>query len=112
MILFGNFLIAVGSALNVLINIFIFLFIARAILSWVSPDPMNPIVQFINNTTEPALRRIREKVPPLGFLDVSVILAIVALYFLQAFLVQSLYEYGYSFKGAPRAVSSGVGFVE
>ena len=93
MILLGHFLNAVGGLLGAVINIFVFLFIARAILSWVSPDPYNPIVQFINNTTEPILSRVRAKIPPMGMLDLSVIVVILLLYFLNTFLVGAITDY-------------------
>lgn len=94
MLLFGYFLKAVAQLLGAVIGIFIFLFIARAILSWVSPDPRNPIVQFINNTTEPILSRVRSKIPPLGMFDLSVLVVILVLYFLDNFLVGSIRAYG------------------
>lgn len=93
-ILFANFLIALGYILRSLLYLFQILFIARAVLSWVSPDPYNPIVQFINGSTEPILSRIRSKVPPLGMFDVSIIVAIFALIFLDQFLAASIMDYG------------------
>lgn len=95
MVLIANFLAAVGNLLGALISIFIFLFIARAVLSWVSPDPRNPIVQFIYNATEPVLARVRSKIPPLGMFDLSVLLVILLLYFLSTFLVQSILDYAH-----------------
>ena len=77
-----------------MIGFFVFVLIFRAILSWVSPDPSNPIVQFINGVTEPLLVRVREKIPPLGMFDVSVIVLIIVLYFLKTFLVGTLTGYG------------------
>ncbi len=93
-ILIGNFLIAIGTVLHSVVWLFQFLFIARAILSWVSPDPYNPIVQFINGSTEPVLYRLRRYVPPLGMFDMSVLVALFGLYFLDIFLVQTIVELG------------------
>jgi YggT family protein len=65
--------------------------IARAILSWVSPDPYNPIVRFINNITDPVLNWIRMKLPAnFGGIDISPMIVILAIIFLQQFLVTSL----------------------
>jgi YggT family protein len=65
--------------------------IARAILSWVNPDPYNPIVRFIHNVTEPVLYRIREKIPiNFGGIDFSPIIVILCVIFLQNFVVNSL----------------------
>ncbi|MCC6933749.1 MAG: YggT family protein [Deltaproteobacteria bacterium] len=94
MILIANLLIGIAQLLSSLITIFIILFIARAILSWVSPDPYNPIVRFINNCTDPILYRVRQKMPPLGMFDLSVLVVILLLYFAQMVICQSLLEYG------------------
>jgi YggT family protein len=65
--------------------------IARAVLSWVNPDPYNPIVRFIHNVTEPVLYRIRSKIPVnFGGIDFSPIIVILIVIFLQNFVVNSL----------------------
>ena len=94
MILLGNFLLAIGNLLGAVISIFIFLFIARAVLSWVNPDPTNVIVQFINNSTDPILVRVRGRIPAIGVFDLSVLVVILVLYFLDTFLVNSIISYG------------------
>ena len=94
MIPIGNMLIGLGTLLSSIMSMFIFLFIAKAILSWVSPDPYNPIVQFINNCTEPVLRYVRRYIPPLGMFDISIIIAIFILVFAQSVIGQSLIDYG------------------
>jgi YggT family protein len=67
--------------------------IARAILSWVSPDPYNPIVRFIHKITEPVLHQIRKRLPlNFGGIDFSPILVLLAIIFLRQFVVQSLYD--------------------
>lgn len=100
MIALGNFLQAVAGLLHSVIFIFYWLLLAVVILSWVSPDPRNPIVQFLYNATEPILSRVRAKVPPLGFIDLSPILVFLFLYFIDAFLVTSLADYGRQFRDA------------
>lgn len=94
MIAFGNLLKAIGSLLSGVLNIFIFLFIARAIISWFSPDPGNPLVQFLYGSTEPVLRRVRRYVPPIGMIDFSVIIVILLCYFLDTFVADTLRIYG------------------
>ena len=65
--------------------------IARAVLSWVNPDPYNPIVRFIRNVTEPVLYHIRTRLPvSFGGIDLSPIIVFMAIIFLQRFLVGSL----------------------
>ena len=65
--------------------------IIRALLSWVNPDPYNPIVQFLNSITEPVLYRVRQLIPMSGMgIDFSPIIVILVIIFLQAFLVNSI----------------------
>jgi YggT family protein len=91
MFIFGNFLNAIASLLNIILTIYMWVIIARAVLSWVSPDPYNPIVRFINNITEPLLYRVRRALPVnFGGLDLSPIIVLLAIIFLQAFVVKSL----------------------
>lgn len=91
MFIFANFLSAVAVVLNYVLTLFLWLVIARAVLSWVNPDPYNPIVRFIHNVTEPVLYRIRAKIPVyFGGIDISPIIVFLAIIFLQKFLVGSL----------------------
>ena len=85
------FLHALAQVLSIALNLYMYIIIARAILSWVNPDPYNPIVQFLNRITEPVLYRVRKAIPMHGIgIDLSPILIILAIYFLQIFLVGSL----------------------
>ena len=91
MFLFANFLSAFAKVLGMALELYMWIIIIRALLSWVNPDPYNPIVRFLNSITEPVLYRVRKAVPMHGMgLDLSPILVILAIYFLQIFLVQSL----------------------
>lgn len=92
MFLFANFLSALATVLGMALELYMWIIIARALLSWVNPDPYNPVVRFLNSITEPVLYRVRRAVPMHGIgLDLSPILVILAIYFLQVFLVQSLH---------------------
>jgi len=94
MFILSNFLIAVAKILSFALNAFLWIVIARAVLSWVNPDPYNPIVRFINNTTEPVLRQIRRRLPVVfGGVDLSPVIVIMAIMFLENFAVASLYEF-------------------
>jgi len=87
----GFFLKAVAEVIDIVLVIFMWIIIARAVLSWVNPDPFNPIVRFIHNFTEPILYPIRTKVPVnFGEIDLSPILVILGIIFLRIFLVNSL----------------------
>ncbi len=97
MFIIGYFLQAVAAVLGIALNIALIVVIARAILSWVSPDPYNPIVRIINQLSEPILFPIRKRVPYMGGIDWSPIIALMIIYFLDIFLVQTLSRLGASF---------------
>jgi len=92
MFVFANLLTAVAGALGLILTLYMYIVIARALISWVNPDPRNPIVRFLYNATEPLLARVRRVVPYMGGIDFSPLVVIVGIYFLQAFLVNSLVD--------------------
>jgi YggT family protein len=93
MFIFSNFLVAIAKILDIALTLYMWVIIARAVISWVNPDPYNTIVRILNNITEPVLYHIRRRLPfHFGGLDFSPILVILAIIFLKAFLVQSLYQ--------------------
>jgi YggT family protein len=77
------------------LDIYIYIIIGRAIISWVNPDPYNPIVRFLYKATEPVLYRVRRIMPDMGGLDLSPLIVILAIYFIKAFIVKSLYMMAY-----------------
>ena len=80
MYIFSNLITAIAKVLDTVLVIFMFIVIARAVLSWVSPDPYNPIVRFIHNVTEPVLYQIRKRVPViLGGIDLSPIIVFLVM---------------------------------
>ena len=91
MFILGYFLMAVAKVIDIVLLFFMWVVIARAVLSWVSPDPYNPIVRFIYNVTEPVLYRIRSIIPVgLGGIDFSPIIVFLGVVFLRTFVVSSL----------------------
>ena len=91
----GYFLSAVAVVLDKLLWLYMWIVIIRAVLSWVRPDPYNPIVKFINNLVDPVSYRISRIIPTrIGMMDVSPLILIVIIYFLQAFLVPVIAETG------------------
>jgi YggT family protein len=91
MFVFRNLLVAVATVVDYVLVFFMFIIIARAVLSWVSPDPYNPIVRFIHNVTEPVLIQIRKRLPMMyGGIDFSPIVVILIIIFLRIFVVNSL----------------------
>ena len=96
----ANFLIATAKVVNIALTLYMWIIIARAVISWVNPDPYNPIVRFLNAVTEPVLYPIRRRLPiSLGGLDFSPILVILAIIFIQYFVVQSLLDMARGLKG-------------
>jgi len=94
MIALRHLLDAIATVLDLALNIYMWLIIARALLSWVNPDPYNPIVRFLYNVTEPVLRFLRRRVPVVfGGLDLSPLIVIAVIMFLRIFLVQTLRDY-------------------
>lgn len=98
MYLLGNLIIAFGNLLEILLTAYSFCIIAAALISWVNPNPYNPLVRFLYKITEPALRPIRKLLPLRLPIDISPIILLLTIYFIQLFLIQSLIELGYRIK--------------
>jgi len=87
----SNFLFALAKLVEILLGVYMWVVIGRAILSWVNPDPYNPVVRFLHEVTEPLLSRIRRMIPVLGgSIDFSPMILILVIYFLMSFLVPTL----------------------
>lgn len=99
MFIIGNFLIAMANVLDIILTIYSFIVIIAAVISWVNPDPYNPIVRFLYRVTEPLLRPIRKLLPLRLPVDISPLILLLIIYFLQKFLITSLVELGYRIKG-------------
>lgn len=99
MFLVSNLILAVARLVNLVLVAYMWIIIARAVLSWVNPDPFNPIVRFLYRVTEPVLRPIRYRLPTVGMgLDLSPLVVIFGIYFLQWFLVESLRDLALSMR--------------
>ena len=96
MFVLSNFIRALASVIDVVLSIFYWLIIIRALISWVNPDPYNVVVQFLYRTTEPILYPIRRMLPPMG-IDVSPIIAFLVIIFLKGFVVATLIDMSYQF---------------
>lgn len=94
MFILANLLQALATLINYAVNLLVMLIVVRALISWVHPDPFNPIVQFLHRMTEPLLDPIRRRLP--AFLqygiDVSPIIAFIFLYVARQFLVSTLID--------------------
>ena len=89
----STFIQALAQILSMVINIYIWVVIIAALISWARPDPYNPIVQILYKLTEPLYARIRRLIPTIiGGVDLTPILVILALKFIDLFLVQLLFS--------------------
>lgn len=93
MFIMGNFLTSIAQILDTLLNLYMWAFIIAALLSWVNPDPYNPIVRFLYQITEPALEKIRRFLPVGGMgIDFSPIIAILLISFFRSFLIRTMFQ--------------------
>ena len=100
MFVFGDLIVAVAKIIDMLLDIYKWVIIISALLSWVNPDPYNPIVRFLHTVTEPVLRPVRRLIGyRLGPIDISPIVVILVIIFLQFFLVRSLIKIGFKYGG-------------
>lgn len=90
MFVLRNVLLGTATVLDYILWLYMWIIIARALISWVNPDPWNPIVQFLDRATEPVLTPIRRWIGWRMGIDLSPIIAILILTFLQFAVVQSL----------------------
>src|SRR5690348_445083 len=99
MFILSNFLFATADVLHSVLWLYMLIVIARALVSWVNADPYNPIVRFLYNATEPLMYRLRRSLPlSTGGIDFSPLVVLLAIYFLQTFLVQSLRDLALSIR--------------
>jgi len=93
MFVLENFIVALAKIIDLALNGYIWIVIGRALISWVNPDPYNPIVTFLFRATEPVLAPIRRLIPIRGLgIDISPIIVIMIIYFLQTFLVKTMMQ--------------------
>ena len=88
----GNFIEALAQVLNTLITVYIWIIIIRVLISWVSPDPFNPLVQFLVQATDAVLEPARRIIPTIGPLDISPMIVLLLLQVIQHFLIRTLLD--------------------
>ena len=96
MFVIANLFQAVATILDKVLWLYSLVIMAAVLISWVSPDPLNPIVQFLRSVTEPVLGWIRRYLPfsVIGMIDLSPLVALLAIQLLQMVVVRSLVEFG------------------
>jgi YggT family protein len=99
MFIFANLLLAIAKILDILLTVYMWIVIIRALISWVNPDPYNPIVRFLHAVADPVLNPIRKVIGyRLGPIDISPMVVILAIIFVKYFLIGSLIELAYKLK--------------
>jgi YggT family protein len=98
MFVLSNFIIALAKVIDIVLTIYMWIIIFRALISWVNPDPYNQIVIFLYRVTEPVLRPIRRIMPMHNTgIDISPIIIILVIVFLQYFLVETIIQLAHYF---------------
>ena len=93
MFILSNFIKASASIIDIALTVYMWIVVVRAVVSWVNPDPYNPIVVFLRRSTDPVLIPIKRKFPFSGMgIDFSPLIVILGIVFLQKFLVTTLYQ--------------------
>lgn len=96
MFVFSNLLHSLATIIDIVLNLYMWVLIVRALISWVNPDPYNPIVRFLYSITEPLLYRVRRYLPvQFSGIDFSPMLLILLIIFLRSFLVPTLHMMAY-----------------
>ena len=89
----SDLFILLANVINIGLTVYIWIIVIRAMISWVSPDPYNPIVRFLYRVTEPVLRPVRRILPIRGMgIDLSPLIVILIIYVLRIFLVKALIQ--------------------
>lgn len=100
MFILANLLLAIANVLDIALTVYMWVIIIAALISWVNPDPYNPIVRFLHSVTDPVLRPIRNIIGyRLGPIDISPLIVILVIIFIKRFLITSLFDLGYKLKG-------------
>ncbi len=94
MFVFNNFILAIANILNAILSLYFWIIIIAAVLSWVQPDPYNPIVRILYRLTEPVFYRIRKWIPfsYISGIDFSPLIALLAITFIKDFLIKTLLQ--------------------
>jgi YggT family protein len=99
MFILGNFIAAVAKIIDIGLTLYLWIIIGRSLISWVNPDPYNPIVQFLYRATEPVMAPVRRWLPLRNMgIDISPIIVIAVIIFLQSFLLKSMMELAFYLK--------------
>ena len=98
MFVLSNFIIGLAKVIDIALTLYMWIIVFRALISWVNPDPYNQIVIFLYRATEPVLGPIRRRLPMGNIgIDISPIIVILVIVFLQYFLVETMIQMAHHF---------------
>ena len=98
MFVLSNFIVALAKIIDIVLTLYMWIVIFRAIISWVNPDPYNQIVIFLYRVTEPVLRPILRKLPMSNAgIDFSPVVILLVIIFLKYFFVETMIQMARSF---------------
>ena len=94
MFVLGNAFQAVAAILDKVLWLYSIVIIVAVVISWVSPDPFNPIVQFLRSATEPLFAWVRRRLPfaVMGMIDLSPLIVLIVIQLLQMVVIRSLFD--------------------
>ena len=94
MFVLGNVCQAVALILDKVLWLYSIVIMIAVLISWVSPDPFNPVVQFLRSATQPVFEWIRRHLPfvVVGMLDLSPLVAMLIIWLLRQVVVRSLFD--------------------
>jgi YggT family protein len=97
MILFANFLLAASRIIHIVLMVYIWIIVGRVIFSWIKVPSLYQVAVIIYRVTEPVLKPVRKYIPPykMGGLDISPMIIILILWFIDIFVVRSMTLYAY-----------------
>ena len=94
MFVLSNFVVALAKIIDIVLTLYMWIIIGRALMSWVNADPYNQIVIFLYKATEPVLRLVRRVIPFRNIgIDLSPMIVILVIIFLQYFLVETIIQF-------------------
>jgi YggT family protein len=95
MFVLGNFITGVAFVVDTLLNIYFWIILIRAVMSWIQPNPYNPLVRIVYKLVDPITYKISRMIPTrFGMIDFAPFILMILIVFLQRFLVRSLFDLG------------------
>ncbi len=101
-VLLRQITLAIATVLGSLLNLYWWIVLIAVLLTWVNPDPYNPVVRFLRSVTEPVFYQVRRRLPfiVVSGMDLSPIVVMLGIYVLQTVVVEPLREFAFTLHAA------------